>query len=39
MNPLQRNHIISSLLKPFRLSQQKTYAAIVARYMPSCSRF
>ena len=30
MNPLQRYPVLSSLLRPFRLSQQKTCAAIVA---------
>ena len=30
MNPLQRYPVLASLLKPFRLSQQKTCAALVA---------
>src|ERR1700759_862543 len=30
MNPLRRYPVLSSLLKPFRLSQQKTCAALVA---------
>ena len=30
MNPLTRYPVLSSLLRPFRLSQQKTYAALVA---------
>jgi hypothetical protein len=30
MNPLQRYPVLSSLLKPFRRSQQKTCAAVVA---------
>lgn len=30
MNPLRRYPVLSSLLRPFRLSQQKTCAALVA---------
>ena len=30
MNPLQRYPVLSSLLRPFRRSQQKTCAALVA---------